>query len=46
MNSFPFIVKLHNTFQTSKKIYFVLDFIDGGDLLFHLSKAKGYKFTE
>ena len=32
----PFLVKLHYTFQTSTKLYFILDYINGGELFFHL----------
>lgn len=39
--SHPFIVKLYFAFQTSKKIYFILEYCPGGELFFHLSK-----FTE
>jgi serine/threonine protein kinase len=28
--SSPFIVKLHFTFQSSDKIYFVMDYVNGG----------------
>ena len=27
----PFIVKLHYTFQTNEKAYFILDLLNGGD---------------
>lgn len=32
----PFIVKLHYAFQTADKLYFVMDFCQGGELFFHL----------
>lgn len=28
----PFIVKLHYTFQTDEKLYYILDFVNGGEL--------------
>lgn len=34
----PFIVQLHWTFQTRSHLYFVLEFCQGGELFFHLSK--------
>ena len=34
----PFIVKLHYAFQTPAKLYFVMDFLNGGELFFHLRK--------
>lgn len=40
----PFIVKLHYAFQTPDKLYFVLDFVNGGELFSHLRRDR--KFTE
>jgi len=40
----PFLVKLHYSFQTPDKLYFIMDYINGGELFFHLQKDK--KFTE
>uniref|UniRef100_A0A915PHI1 Protein kinase domain-containing protein n=1 Tax=Meloidogyne floridensis TaxID=298350 RepID=A0A915PHI1_9BILA len=34
----PFLVSLHYSFQTKNKLYFVLDFLNGGELFFHLQK--------
>jgi len=34
----PFIVTLHYAFQTEEKLYMVLDYINGGELFFHLKK--------
>jgi len=34
----PFIVKLYYAFQTNDKLYMVMDFINGGELFFHLKK--------
>ena len=42
--SHPFIVKMHRAFQSDAKLYFVLDFLNGGELLFHLRKEG--RFTE
>lgn len=36
--SHPFIVGLHYAFQTTSKLYFVLDYCPGGELFFHLSR--------
>jgi RAC serine/threonine-protein kinase len=41
---FPFLVKLHYSFQTSDKLYFIMDYINGGELFFHLQKEK--RFSE
>lgn len=34
-----FVVKLFSSFQTSKKFYFVMELVSGGDLRHHLAKA-------
>ncbi|KAG9478873.1 hypothetical protein GDO78_012503 [Eleutherodactylus coqui] len=36
----PFLVHLHYSFQTSDKLFFVLDFINGGELFFHLQRER------
>ncbi|KAG7520894.1 serine serine/threonine-protein kinase Sgk2 [Solea senegalensis] len=36
----PFLVRLHYSFQTSEKLYFVLDYVNGGELFFHLQKER------
>ena len=40
----PFVVQLHFAFQTGNKLYMVMDYVQGGDLYFHLRTAK--KFPE
>jgi len=40
----PFLAKLHWSFQTEDNLYFIMDFINGGELFHHLSKEK--KFSE
>lgn len=35
----PFIVNLVYAFQTPKKLHFILEFAEGGELFFHLSRA-------
>jgi len=40
----PFLVNLNYSFQTSDKLYFVMDFVNGGELFFHLQQDK--KFSE
>ena len=42
--SSPYIVKLHYAFQTTTKLYFVLDFMNGGDLFYHILNK--FKFKE
>jgi serine/threonine protein kinase len=34
----PFVVRLHYAFQTSEKLYMILDYVNGGELFFHLKK--------
>ncbi|XP_069477236.1 serine/threonine-protein kinase Sgk3 [Ambystoma mexicanum] len=38
----PFLVGLHYSFQTSEKLYFVLDFVNGGELFFHLQRERTF----
>lgn len=36
----PFLVGLHYSFQTGSKLYFVLDYVNGGELFFHLQRER------
>ncbi|KAI6227575.1 Serine/threonine-protein kinase sgk-1 [Aphelenchoides fujianensis] len=38
----PFLVALHYSFQTKEKLYFVLDFLNGGELFHHLQKERSF----
>lgn len=38
----PFLVGLHYSFQTREKLYFVLDYVNGGELFFHLQREKNF----
>lgn len=40
----PFIIGLHFACQTDKKLYLVLEYCPGGELFFHLGRAR--RFTE
>jgi len=40
----PFIVNLHYAFQTKDKLYMILDYVNGGELFYHLKKET--KFSE
>lgn len=34
----PFIVKMYYSFQSADKLYMVLEYVDGGELFFHLKR--------
>ncbi|XP_026173073.1 serine/threonine-protein kinase Sgk2b [Mastacembelus armatus] len=38
----PFLVGLHFAFQTPKTLYFVLDYINGGELFYHLQRQGSF----
>ncbi|XP_005392556.1 PREDICTED: serine/threonine-protein kinase Sgk2 [Chinchilla lanigera] len=40
----PFLVGLRYSFQTPEKLYFVLDYVNGGELFFHLQRE--HRFLE
>jgi Protein kinase domain len=42
--SSPFIVDLYYAFQTDEKLYFIMDFLNGGELFYHLRREQ--RFTE
>jgi len=37
-NSSPFLVSLKFSFQTPEKLYLILDYVNGGELFYHLQK--------
>eukprot|EP01126_Amoeba_proteus_P045067 TRINITY_DN5033_c0_g1_i1.p1 TRINITY_DN5033_c0_g1~~TRINITY_DN5033_c0_g1_i1.p1 ORF type:complete len:443 (-),score=99.64 TRINITY_DN5033_c0_g1_i1:212-1540(-) len=39
---FPFLVGLHYSFQTPDKLYFIMEFVNGGELFFHLQREKKF----
>jgi serine/threonine protein kinase len=38
----PFLVNLNYAFQTPDKLYFVMDFVNGGELFFHLQQEERF----
>lgn len=38
----PFLVGLHYSFQSRDKLYFVLDYANGGEMFYHLSREKQF----
>eukprot|EP01112_Ceratiomyxa_fruticulosa_P018548 TRINITY_DN594_c0_g1_i1.p1 TRINITY_DN594_c0_g1~~TRINITY_DN594_c0_g1_i1.p1 ORF type:complete len:439 (+),score=108.18 TRINITY_DN594_c0_g1_i1:321-1637(+) len=38
----PFLVGLNYSFQTEDKLYFILDYVNGGELFFHLQREKRF----
>jgi len=42
----PFIVKLHYAFQSESNLYLVMDYLNGGELFFHIDQQFGNRLSE
>lgn len=45
-SNYPFLVGLHSCFQNDSRLFFVIEFVRGGDLMYHMQRRRRLPETE